>query len=177
MDLGAVFDRFGKELRDARREGQKLRCQFGVPRFESQRRATRAFAFPYHPRPETVRAVDIGIVGAAVMSTGEGTLTRHAGSRRTRPDRHAAARRPRRLARSVAKAKLSGAIAARTAHVPVYVCSLQLTFWITGVRIAILVHHGTTDAAERRLFSIRPTRLIEVERAGGIGAGPLVPVR
>lgn len=33
MDLGAAFDRFGKELRDARREGQKLRCQFGGPRF------------------------------------------------------------------------------------------------------------------------------------------------
>ncbi len=44
MDLCAAFDRFGKELRDAKREGRKARRQFGAPRFKSRRRATPAFA-------------------------------------------------------------------------------------------------------------------------------------
>ncbi len=44
MDLGGAFDRFGKELRDARREGRKPHRQFGAPRFKSRRRATPAFA-------------------------------------------------------------------------------------------------------------------------------------
>ncbi len=44
MDLCAAFDRFGKELRDAKREGRKARRQFGGPRFKSRRRATPAFA-------------------------------------------------------------------------------------------------------------------------------------
>ncbi len=242
MDLCAAFDRFGKELRDAKREGRKPRRQFGAPRFKSRRRATPAFAIwndqfavtnhfrfdarpratmrvpllgevrlreavpgvggilgcrvserrgrwfasfqfdtdwndgersdkaelmarakarkaaraaadaeadgpadgpespvtdaihvraatpdrgrpervlPRHPRPGTVGAVDVGIVDAAVVSTGEGTPARHAGQRRARPDRHAAvrrliARRQRRLACSVSKTKLRAAIAART---------------------------------------------------------------
>ncbi len=228
MDLCAAFDRFGKELRDARREGRKPRRQFGAPRFKSRRRATPAFAIwndqfsvtnhvrfdarpratmrmplpgevrlreavpgvggilgcrvserrgrwcasfqfdtdwndgersdkaesiarakarkaamaaaeaeaatvasasatrarpgrvlPRHPRPGTVGAVDVGIMDAAVASTGEGAPARHPGHGRTRPDRHAAgrrliARRQRRLARSVAKAKLRAAVAARS---------------------------------------------------------------
>ncbi len=237
MDLCAAFDRFGKELRDATREGRKVRRQFGAPRFKSRRRATPAFALwndqfavtnhfrfdarpratmhvpllgevrlreavpgiggilgcrvserrgrwfvsfqfdtdwndgersdkaeliarakagkaatavaadgadhgveatdasalaacgrpervpPRHPRSGTVGAVDVGIVDAAVVSTGEGAPARHAGHGRTRPDRHAAARRlivrrQRRLARSVTKAKLRMAIAARTVPGP-----------------------------------------------------------
>ncbi len=237
MDLCAAFDRSGKELRDAKREGRKPRRQFGAPRFKSRRHATPAFAlwndqfavtnhfrfdvrpratmrvpllgevrlreavpgvggilgcrvserrgrwyasfqfdtdwidgersdkadtiarakarkaaatltdgtddgagtamdpsaptlrgrpervFPRHPRPGTVGAVDVGIVDAAVVSTGEGGPARHAGHARTRPDRHAAvrrliARRQRRLARSVAQAKLAAAIAARTVPGP-----------------------------------------------------------
>ncbi len=74
---------------------------------------------PRHPRPGMVGAVDVGIVDAAVVSTDEGAPARHAGQRRARPDRHAAVRRlitrrQRRLARSVAKAKLAAAVAART---------------------------------------------------------------
>ncbi len=237
MDLCAAFDRFGKELRGAKREGRKPRRQFGAPRFKSRRRATPAFAIwndqfavtnhfrfdarpratmhvpllgevrlreavpgvggilgcrvserrgrwyasfqfdtdwndgersdkadtiarakarkaaatltdrtddgagtamdpsaptlrgrpervlPRHPRPGTVGAVDVGIVDAAVVSTGEGGPARHAGHGRTRGGRHAAARRlivrrQRRLARSVAKAKLAAAFAARTVPGP-----------------------------------------------------------
>ncbi len=44
MDLCAAFDRFGKELRDAKREGRRPHRQFGAPRFKSRRRATPAFA-------------------------------------------------------------------------------------------------------------------------------------
>lgn len=78
---------------------------------------------PRHPRSGTVGAVDVGIVDAAVVSTGEGGPARYAGHARSRPNRHAAvrrliARRQRRLTRSVAKAKLAAAIAARTVPGP-----------------------------------------------------------
>ncbi len=76
-----------------------------------------------HPCPGTVGAVDVGIVDAAVVTNGDGTPTRHAGPRPSRPDQAAAVRlligrRQRRLARSVAQAKLAAAIAARTVPGP-----------------------------------------------------------
>ncbi len=78
---------------------------------------------PRHPCPDTVGAVDVGIVDAAVVTNGDGTPTRHAGPRPSRPDQAAAVRlligrRQRRLARSVAQAKLAAAIAARTVPGP-----------------------------------------------------------
>lgn len=78
---------------------------------------------PRHPRPGSVAGVDVGLIDALVVTTGEAAPARHAAPNRTRPTKAAAmkrlvARRQKRLARSIRKAKLAAAIAARTVPGP-----------------------------------------------------------
>ncbi|WP_309242821.1 RNA-guided endonuclease InsQ/TnpB family protein [Lichenibacterium dinghuense] len=85
---------------------------------------------PRHPRPGSVAGVDVGLIDALVMATGEEAPARHAAPNRTRPSKAAAvkrlvAQRQKRLVRSRRKAKLAAAIAARTVPGPLAARDVQ----------------------------------------------------